>query len=165
MYRPWIPLHEQLNPVLLSRTAPRPQYKQLQSALDLPDWLYGPAVEAGSLLEPFKPEPETIQVHYHDLYCLMRADLVIVDLSQPSHGDQGYWCLAARLGGVPVIGVTDRYTVAPSLLSCLDTLIVPQGLDHIVRTVLMYLTPTSTEPLPEPADAHETAASPLQGTV
>lgn len=167
LYRPWIPLNEQLqNPDLRDDLLrpPRPSFIDHHKALKLPDILFGdlndPEVQA-FLLQADGADP-LIKSADKDLYCLMRSDMMLVDLSTPSFGDQGVDLLFGHLSGMPVVGLTDRFQNAPSLVSRLDCLIAPTSVGQIVRAIELFggkakgpsssekHEPPSDEPSPEP---------------
>ena len=80
----------------------------------------------------------TLRVADRDLYCLIRSDMMLVDLSMPGYGEQGVDVLFGHLGQMPIIGITDRYQNAPALLQRLDCLIAPDSIGQIVRAVMLF---------------------------
>lgn len=138
LYRPWIPLHEQLqNPDLRDdlMRPPRPAFVENFKAFRLRDELFGDLDEIGGFLASADGDEPLIKAADKDLYCLMRSDMMLVDLSAPGYGEQGLDALFGHLGGMPVIGLTDRFQNAPSLVSRLDCLIAPTNVGQITHVI------------------------------
>lgn len=141
LYRPWLPLREQLqNPDVrdaLSRK-PRHQFAKNQNALRLPDWMFAPLPEAMPILDEIESSDHLIRSADRHLFCLMRSDLMLVDLSTPGYGDQGIDTLFGHLGGMSMIGLTDRFQNAPSLVSRLVCLIAPTSVEQIAHAIWVF---------------------------
>lgn len=82
------------------------------------------------------PDPKIVQ-HQRDLYALIRADVVIADLSDPAP-EVGVDLLFARSGGSKIVGLTDRFLHAPSVLARLDVMMVPTDVGGIVDVVQAF---------------------------
>ena len=121
----------------LSRPA-KQSFFNAKEFLRLGDNLFLSLSEAGEgLAAGDEPQP-TLQVAYKDLYCLMRSDVMLVDLSSPGYGEQGIEVLFGHIGRLPIVGLTDRFQTPPSILSRLDCLIAPTNTQQIVRAIQMY---------------------------
>jgi hypothetical protein len=99
---------------------------------------------AGTLLAADQPDP-VVSSFKKDLYCLVRSDMMICDLSVLSAGEQGHDILIAQAAQIPTLGVTDRFQIPPSLLSRLTVLAAPSTTSHIVHLVRMFLGDTEQE--------------------
>ncbi len=138
LYRPWLSLAEQLrNPDLLDALAqpPRAAFYTAKQMLRLSDHLFQPITSAQAFLKEADGPNPLISAADKDLYCLLRADIMLVDLSVESFGEQGIDALFGFVGGMPVIGLTDRFQNAPSILSRLDCLIAPSSVEQIVHVI------------------------------
>lgn len=109
----------------------------LRDALRLRDDMFVGLGEAEFLGAADGSEP-LISAADKDLYCLMRSDIMLVDLSTPGYGEQGADVLFGQLGGMPIVGITDRFQNAPSLLARIDCLIAPTRVEQIIHVVMMY---------------------------
>ncbi len=118
---------------------PATRFQSLADALCIDSDLFEPIQRAlPSLAEADVSEP-LVRAVRKDLFCLMRSDLVICDLTSPSLGDQGHDILFARAGGLVVVGVTDRFQHPPALLRLLNALVAPTSQTQLVNTILTML--------------------------
>lgn len=143
--------------------APRPAFIENFKAFKLRDELFGDLDDVGKFLAESDVEEPVIKSADKDLYCLMRSDMMLVDLSAQSYGEQGLDLLFGHLSGMPVIGLTDRFQNAPSLVSRLDCLIAPTSVGQIVRAIEAFsrktkgpASPRSDEPTPQQPEAPPT---------
>lgn len=142
VYRPAVPLIEQLQNKALTEALerpPAPKFRALAEALQIDSDLFEPLQRAlPSLAEADVSEPLVRSVR-KDLFCLMRSDLVVCDLTSMSMGDQGHDILFARAGGLVVVGVTDRFQQPPALLRLLTALVAPTSQAQLVNVILTML--------------------------
>jgi len=80
----------------------------------------------------------SIDVSFKHLYVLLRSDVVLVDLTVPSHGGKYYEALYGHLFGKPVIGISHRFILSPWVAQRCDALVFPKNTDEIVRQVLAF---------------------------
>ena len=76
-------------------------------------------------------------IPFKHLYALLRADVVLVDLDLPDHGES-HEVLYAYLLGVPVIGVSGRFLLSPWMAEKCSVVVFDREVDAIVRQVLAH---------------------------
>jgi hypothetical protein len=111
----------------------------LARELGLDDRTFGPPTDKNVLawLYDLDGGVPLIAHHARDLYGLVRSDVVVVDLSDPAP-EIGVDLLFARTGGAKIVGLTDRFAHAPSVLARLDVMMVPNDVDGIVDVVTAF---------------------------
>jgi hypothetical protein len=109
-----------------------------QKILKIGPELFGDLKQASQLLGAGDSGEPLVRSADKDLYCLIRSDILLVDLSTAGYGEQGLDVLFGHIGGMPIIGITDRFQNAPSLFSRLDCLICPDSVGQIVHAIELF---------------------------
>lgn len=112
--------------VAAAHTALRLDPRLFAPLADVKDQLFSPVVSSA---------PE---LSFRHLYCLLRADVVVLDLNVPSHGGKYHEALYGYLFGLPIIGIAHRYIFSPWVTERCSALVFPRNTDEIVRQVLAF---------------------------
>ena len=74
---------------------------------------------------------EPISSTVKDEWLLVRMDALIVDLCVPSFGDFHRSLFLAKVGGIPILGLSNRFVSSPQVYNSLTAMCNPQNSDQI----------------------------------
>jgi hypothetical protein len=81
----------------------------------------------------------SVDYPFSDLYALMRAATLLVDMDSADLGELGQMVLYAYLLDIPVFGIGYHSTNSPWIMGKLASFVSPKTTDDIVLTVKGYL--------------------------
>ena len=79
-----------------------------------------------------------LNIVFSDLFVLMKADCLVVDMNQPSHGGKPMEVLYAHLWDIPIIGICHRRDFSPWIANLISCMISPRTTDDIVKAIGNY---------------------------
>lgn len=82
-------------------------------------------------------ERKPVLDNYKSMYCLLRADVMLVDMNLASYGDVAQEVLYAWLWNIPVIGITNRFINSSWVQSRCKMLLMPRNSSEIVEQILL----------------------------
>ena len=143
LYRPWLTLEDQLKNSDLQQCLvkdPNPILGNNSSLFKIPDRVFSPVSDVINDLLFFDGTDPHVLMPIKDLYCLVRSQILIADISLPSYGEVPSDVLLAYMANIPVIGITNRFVNSPSLVSKMEALITAPNVSTVISKLIPQLT-------------------------